>query len=193
MEVNQEFLADLKTIKPEEGWMIEQLAQKYHAKYCSGVTRRAVVFPETRTVYKFPYYEETEHDYCAIELEKYLSAKKLGIDKILLPIERVGEIDETHAVYVQPMYTVNCYDSDGCFYRKKSNVSHDFGRKVVRSCYDTDLDLTWTRRAIQIYGKRFMKIFEKWTIEENVNDLHGANIGYLKRMPIICDYAGYFG
>ena len=50
----------------------------------------------------------------------------------------------------------------------------------------------WWNRAWQIYGKQFMRILEGFTNDHEIGDLHGNNVGYLGKFPIILDYAGYF-
>lgn len=54
-----------------------------------------------------------------------------------------------------------------------------------------DLDSTWASMAIVIYGKKKCKALCKFVIENNINDLHRSNIGYLKDKPIILDFSGY--
>ena len=53
------------------------------------------------------------------------------------------------------------------------------------------LDHTWASMAIVLYGKRKCKTLCKFIIENDINDLHLSNIGYLKDKPIIMDFSGY--
>ena len=54
-----------------------------------------------------------------------------------------------------------------------------------------NLDYTWASMAIVLYGKRKCKTLCKFIIENNINDLHLSNIGYLRNKPIILDFSGY--
>lgn len=53
------------------------------------------------------------------------------------------------------------------------------------------LNPLWASMAIILYGKRKCKALCKFIVENNINDLHGSNIGYLKDKPIILDFSGY--
>lgn len=53
------------------------------------------------------------------------------------------------------------------------------------------LNPLWASMAIVLYGKRRCKALCKFIVENNINDLHGSNIGYLKDRPIILDFSGY--
>ena len=53
------------------------------------------------------------------------------------------------------------------------------------------LNPLWASMAIVLYGKRRCKALCKFIVENNINDLHGSNIGYLKDKPIILDFSGY--
>ena len=65
---------------------------------------------------------------------------------------------------------------DNCFYQMKR------GR---------ELDPLWASMAIVLYGKRKCKTLCKFITENNINDLHLSNIGYLRNKPIILDFSGY--
>ena len=54
-----------------------------------------------------------------------------------------------------------------------------------------ELNPLWASMAIVLYGKRKCKALCKFIIENNINDLHASNIGYLKDKPIILDFSGY--
>lgn len=53
------------------------------------------------------------------------------------------------------------------------------------------LDDTWASMAIVLYGKRKCKALCQFIAQHEINDLHLANIGYLKNKPIILDFSGY--
>ena len=54
-----------------------------------------------------------------------------------------------------------------------------------------DLDTLWASMAIVLYGKKKCKALCRFVIENEINDLHRSNIGYLKNRPIILDFSGY--
>ena len=63
--------------------------------------------------------------------------------------------------------------------------------KIRCGMYYDGLDRNWLSMVISLYGKRFCRSLEKWSKENRVNDLHNANIGYVKGKPVILDYSGY--
>ena len=67
-------------------------------------------------------------------------------------------------------------------------------RKSHENAYDgCRISNEWYARAYQIYGKQFMRKFERFTRDKRIGDLHDSNVGYLGKMPIILDFAGYHG
>lgn len=176
---------------------LEPIARKLGASLCNGASRWAFVFKARQIVYKFPRWESVDRDYCAIEVENYELGKQYGIERCLLPIAYVGETECGIPLYSQPMYTTSQEALDynkSRYWEGKLHGLHNapIVRKVQRGCYSSPQKL-WFERAIQIYGKAFMRSFQKWSQEGHVNDLHSGNVGYLNKQPIIIDYAGYHG
>lgn len=176
---------------------LHPIAERLGAKLHSGATRWAFVFPKHQVVVKFPKYDETDEDYCQIEMENYHKAKGYGIEKCLLAIEYVDTTDGDIPVYIQPMYTTSLDRLDYNVQQKWRTKVEKLHRKPIVEkiengcCYAPSR--LWVERAIQIYGKRFMRSFQEWSRECQVNDLHSSNIGFLRKQPIIIDYAGYHG
>ena len=78
---------------------------------------------------------------------------------------------------------------------KKLNNIPNRSKALYRSMsnlYDW-VDREWYARVLQLYGKKFLSSFEKFSKEVKLNDLHDANIGWRNGRPIILDYAGYCG
>ena len=78
---------------------------------------------------------------------------------------------------------------------KTRNVSPSIIEKM-NGCFSQmsrgrELNPLWASMAIILYGKRKCKALCKFIVENNINDLHGSNIGYLKDKPIILDFSGY--
>lgn len=176
---------------------VEKTVHSLGAAMGRGETRYAIVFRKYGVVFKFACHEDYYEDYCALEVKNYELAKKYGVERIVLPIELVGVTSHGLAVYIQPMYTTAQSGLPAVVetsYSRKTNVSKQFARKIQDNAFDGyRLSILWLRRATQIYGKKFMRRFEEWTHEAEVNDLHSNNVGYLRKQPIIIDYAGYHG
>lgn len=60
------------------------------------------------------------------------------------------------------------------------------------SCkYRRQLDKSWAKMVISLYGKNVAKALCKFIIAHQINDLHMSNIGYKNFRPIILDFSGY--
>lgn len=189
-------LEELDEYSPSYG-SLERIAKKLGAELHNGASRWAFVFKEHRIVFKFPRFESTDCDYCEIELKNYNSAKEFRVERVLLPVEFVGETTCGLSVYYQPMYTKSQgdmrYEEIRNLERKMGQLPHSpIIRKIREGMYSAP-ERIWIARATQIYGKAFMKSFEAWSRKCQVNDLHSGNVGWLGKMPIIIDYAGYHG
>lgn len=176
---------------------IESICDKLHCEYGSGATRWALIFPEHQIVFKFQRCAETRTNYCEIEYANYQKAIEYRVEKILLPIELVGTLKSGHRIYCQPMYSYSHYQMPddrriGMEKKIKTVLQSSIVHKVSCGCYYAP-NREWLARAIQIYGKKFMRSFEKWSMECNVNDLHTENCGFLRNQPVIIDYAGFHG
>lgn len=62
--------------------------------------------------------------------------------------------------------------------------------KAGRSCH-RNLDYTWAKMALSLYGKKRCKALCEFIIEHEINDLHYGNLGYKNNKPIILDFSGY--
>lgn len=171
----------------------EEMAKELNCRISSGATRRVFIFPKLGVVIKFPC---DNHDYCKQEIASYESAKEYGVEKLLLPIEKVGETKGGIPLYIQPIYKytiaeMNRKQLDSVAKRFRSTQKSTTIRAVGRGCYYHP-NREWLARAIQLYGKKFMLSFEAWTNAHRVNDLHPQNVGYIGNFrPVLIDYAGY--
>lgn len=96
------------------------------------------------------------------------------------------------------------YSVSGCSWDKKQHYQHIANTVTNRifskmehgfriNCgYDRDLDTTWGKLVISLYGKRVTKKLCEFIQEYKINDLHSSNIGYKNDRPIILDFSGYY-
>ncbi len=184
------------------GDCLDEFENTHRHEICisSGETRYAVIFKRENFVLKIPRYGYCKEDYCQAEIRAYESAKKFRVERILLPIELYYTTTTGIAIYKQPKYSFSTSDGDynGNYdvYLSRRNIPNHtpIVRKITHECYDGErISRRWMARVLQLYGKKFCRSFEAWTIENHVNDLHNSNTGWLDNKPIILDYAGYRG
>ena len=168
--------------------------------FSSGETRYAVVFKRDDFVLKIPRYEYCKEDYCQAEIRAYESAKAYRVERILLPIELYHTTSTGIAIYKQPKYSFSTSEGEyrleynKYLHRRNTPIRCSVLTKITNECRDGGrISHHWMARVLQLYGKKFCRSFEEWTMENNVNDLHNSNTGWLDNKPIILDYAGYRG
>lgn len=186
---------DQTSHEDDYGWLADTI--KGLSVIDRGETKTVLIYRDWDFVIKIPnYYAYSDYDYCKLEEEKYQSAKKFGVEKILLEtayLITAGCID----LYVQPRFS--CAATEPQSMRKAARKIHSLEyKKIVLEIQKTTYDgyrinSVWLARALQLYGKKFFLRFEEWTRENRVGDLHGNNVGWLKGKPIILDYSGYYG
>lgn len=160
-----------------------------------GETKNVYLCDTWDFVLKFTNNSYSRCDYPRIEARNYEEAKRFNIAPIFLETVYLDQINDLR-IYAQWRYSTNINrDAEKQLLRKIHNLSN---REITMKCMNATLDgyrlsRVWLARALQIYGKKFMLRFEKFTHEYRVNDLHPNNLGIYNNRPIILDYAGYHG
>ena len=165
----------------------------------SGETRYCIASKDWDFVLKISRFDNVRDDYNAIEFANYENACKLGIEKIFLKMWKFGTLDCGLDIYAQVRYSFAHSDIDNKKERKMRKQTDKIRScKIFRKSHENAYDgyrisNDWYARAYQIYGKQFMRKFERFTRQHCIGDLHNSNVGYLGKMPIILDFAGYHG
>ena len=165
----------------------------------SGETRYCIASKDWDFVLKISRFDNVRDDYNAIEFANYENACKLGIEKIFLKMWKFGTLDCGLDIYAQVRYSFAHSGIDNKKERKMRKQTDKIRfckiyRKSHENAYDGyRISNEWYARAYQIYGKQFMRKFERFTKQHRIGDLHDSNVGYLGKMPIILDFAGYHG
>ena len=165
----------------------------------SGETRYCIASKDWDFVLKISRFDNVRDDYNAIEFANYENACKLGIEKIFLKMWKFGTLDCGLDIYAQVRYSFAHSDIDIKKERKMRKQTDKIRScKVFRKSHEHAYDgyrisNEWYARAYQIYGKQFVRKFERFTRDKRIGDLHTSNVGYLGKMPIILDFAGYHG
>ena len=168
-------------------------------EFSSGETRYCIIGEGWDSVLKISRLDNVMDDYNAIEFSNYENACNLGIEKIFLKMWRFGTLDCGLDIYAQVRYSFAHSDIDNKKERKMRKQTDKIRScKIYRKSHENAYDgyrisNEWYARAYQIYGKQFMRKFERFTRQHRIGDLHTSNVGYLGKMPIILDFAGYHG
>lgn len=176
----------------------EYIADRTGAHLAHGETRWCFWFDDCDMVIKIPRFDHgRDFDYCQRELHNYEKARIYRVERILLPIEYIGEYGAVR-VYLQPRFTYSHDDMNPGKHntlRKKLNNIPNRSKVLARSLNNlySWVDREWYARVLQLYGKKFLYSFEKFSRDARLNDLHDGNIGWRNGRPIILDYAGFCG
>ena len=165
--------------------------------YSEGATKGCFIFRNFVLKFNLEDGDSVRIDDCVgRELEIYNKAKEKGLEKILVPTYPF--YTNKYGITFIKQQKISCsIDSQSGKKRKENvdksrNVSNKTVYKVRCGFYKkTCSDSQWLARAIQVYGKNFMKDFEQFTHEYKINDLHRGNIGYIGKLPVILDFSGY--
>lgn len=178
---------------------LRKAVEHLNVSICNGETRWCIISKDWDFVLKIPRLENVSQDYCEIEVKNFERAKAYRVEKLLLPTEFLTENPHGVKIYKQARYDSAAADLDWDTERDMCKelrrvVNLKIMNKIVNNIYDGHrIKDVWLYRVYQLYGKNFLRSFEQWTHDCQVNDLHGGNVGYLHGKPIILDYAGYFG
>ena len=185
-----------KQIDYDDLW---EFCRSHDLEMFSGETRYCIVSKDWDSVLKISRFDNVRDDYNAIEFANYENACKLGIEKIFLKMWKFGTLDCGLDIYAQVRYSFAHSNIDNKKERKMRKQTDKIRScKVFRKSHENAYDgyrisNEWYARAYQIYGKQFMRKFERFTRQHRIGDLHTSNVGYLGKMPIILDFAGYHG
>lgn len=184
----------LNKFRRRANWsVLSRFADAHSLKFAHGMTRGVIYLPEWEYVIKIGFPLDT--NYNKQEAENFALAKEFRVDKVLLETTYLTTIQRVE-IYKQPKYSFCLAEAPREFLKqleKKSQclAGKDIVGKIRGKCYYDDISRAWLAHALQLYGKKFMYSFEKWTREARVNDLHNGNVGWLDGKPILLDYAGY--
>lgn len=174
-----------------------RFCRSHGLELASGETRYCIIGEDWDFVLKISRFDNVQDDYNAIEFANYENACKLGIEKIFLKVWKFGTLDCGLDIYAQVRYSFAHFDIDSNKEKKMWKQTEKIRscktfRKSHKHTYDSyRISPSWYARAYQIYGKQFMRKFERFTRQYRIGDLHNSNVGYLGKMPIILDFAGY--
>lgn len=184
----------LSEFRRREMWgVLSRFADAHSLKFAHGMTRGVLYLPEWEYVIKIGLPLNT--NYNKQEAENFALAKKFRVEKVLLETTYLTTIQGIE-VYKQPKYSFCLAEAPREFLKQLDKKSQCLAEKnivckICDKCYYDDISVAWVAHALQLYGKKFMYSFEKWTREAQVNDLHNGNVGWLDGKPILLDYAGY--
>ena len=149
---------------------------------CSGVTRCAVIDKNFDWIVKF---DMAEEGYCEREVELYDAAESYGCADCLAPVMYVGRYYAENGYY----WDLYGYKKACCGYH-----IHSYDNESVK-CFAgsplTERNGCIAADLIENYGIEMFRCLNRFCEDNDVNDIHCGNVGYIAGKLVLIDYAGY--
>ena len=182
----------------------------------SGVSKVAIIPKEKNYVIKIPYYGvyrksngikcfdpyfssiSKSSDYCKSEEIIYNKAKANGLDTFFAEIEQIGKIKST-PIYVQRKAVIfeDVYypedDEEENLNEHEISIFKTITTKYSDLVEDEYLPISWMKDFICSYGELAFDKLYNFLSDNNIQDLHSENIGYICEKPVLVDFSGFEG
>ena len=182
----------------------------------SGVSKVAIIPKEKNYVIKIPYYGKyrknngikcfdpyfssisKSSDYCKSEEIIYNKAKANGLDTFFAEIEQIGKI-KSIPIYVQRKAVIfeDVYypedDEEENLNEHEISIFKTITTKYSDLVEDEYLPMSWMKDFICSYGELAFDKLYNFLSDNNIQDLHSENIGYICERPVLVDFSGFEG
>ena len=182
----------------------------------SGVSKVAIIPKEKNYVIKIPYYGKyrksngikcfdpyfssisKSSDYCKSEEIIYNKAKANGLDTFFAEIEQIGKI-KSIPIYVQRKAVIfeDVYypedDEEENLNEREVSIFKTITTKYSDLVEDEYLPISWMKDFICSYGELAFDKLYNFLSDNNIQDLHSENIGYICERPVLVDFSGFEG
>lgn len=133
------------------------------------------------------------------EVDFYEEAKAQNLDKFFPMTEYFFSHNGIDFV-VQEKISIQAEEVHGEYMEYLSHIGRTVPRYMINkvekdlnkvSGYTRRINRIWIACLLSIHGKKATKALCKFVQEHDINDLHGANVGFKGNRPIILDFSGY--
>lgn len=189
---NEEILELLKDVSMDSSGFVECPQKIQDATRSNGYFKYCYIFTKEDFVVKFSKRTRKDgKDVCVQEVENYNKAVEMGVDRVLLKIEYIGENRYGVKFYKQEKIDLVFDNMERSQRTKYQKMTKTVRRQIVsKTTSVTHIDFLWMGTVISLYGKNFGKRFAEWLRTQQVTDLHNANLGFKNHRPFIFDYGG---
>ena len=184
---------------------------KYHYEY--GATKLVIMLPDCDFVIKIPFsgsyqefyqdrtddyeeeyvefenadFETCEWDYCKTEVNRYNLAKNVGIEKYFAKTECIGMVNN-YPIYIQQKAEIFAEVKDlNSYSEEKKSSTREKCDKEDLWCFNE----CWLSDLLDYCGDRIFSLFMSFLKDNEFDDLHSSNIGYINGVPVLVDYSGF--
>ena len=195
------WLVDLD-IQPSYNWenvetaMCERSTPPFHAIVSDGASKICLIFDNFDFVIKWSTWGENE---AMQEVDFYEEAKAQNLDKFFPMTEYFFSHNGIDFV-VQEKISIQAEEVHGEYMEYLTHIGRTVPRYMIDkvekdlnkvSGFTRRINRIWIACLLSIHGKKATKALCKFVQEHDINDLHGANVGFKGNRPIILDFSGY--
>lgn len=176
-----------------------------NCEYDCGCSKGVIVFSSMPFVIKFDSWDDNEGERgseCRRELDIYHEAVKRGLECFFPKTEFLCYVSDVN-FYLQQK--IDCQDaniSTWQYLEAIQKINRSVSDKIV-SKFQSYLEKEapfhvrrisgrWIAAVISLYGKKKALELENFIIEMGINDMHGNNVGWYKKKPVILDFSGFY-
>ena len=189
-------------IRPSYNWedvetaMVDYGQSPFHVHVSDGASKICLVFDTMDFVIKWSTEGESE---AMQEVNYYEEAKAQNLDKFFPMTEYFFSHNGVDFV-VQEKISIQAEEVHGEYMEYLSHIGRTVPRSMIDkvqkdlnkvSGYTRRINRIWIACLLSIHGKKATKALCKFVQEHDINDLHGANVGFKGNRPIILDFSGY--
>lgn len=132
-------------------------------------------------------FEDCEWDYCKVETDRYALAEEIGIEKYFAKTECIGMINN-YPIYIQQKAEIFAEVKDlNSYSEEKKSSTREKCDKEDLWCFND----CWLSDLLDYCGDRIFSLFMSFLKNNEIDDLHSSNIGYIDKVPVLVDYSGF--
>ena len=181
---------------------------KKHGVQCNydcGCSKGVIVFISMPFVIKFDSWDSSEDkrgSECRRELDIYHEAVKRGLECFFPKTEFLCYVSDVN-FYLQQK--IDCQDANICDWKYREaiqKINRSVSKKIASKFqsylekeapfYVRHISERWIAAVISLYGKKKALELEDFIVEMGINDMHGNNVGWYKKKPVILDFSGFY-
>ena len=139
--------------------------------------------------YEFEYADN--NDYCELEVYNCNNALNYEVESMVALTKLLGKTKTTnYPIYIQQLATFDIESID----TSKTSISKEEARDYIMDI-ETPIGFhicDWLFDAVVYHGKEKMAKLFNFVEDMGINDLDNRNCGYVKGVPCLVDYSGYY-
>lgn len=140
------------------------------------------------------YNNEDEWNYCQAETELAVRAKEAGLASCFAITSLLG-LANGYPIYIQDRCSIFSDEESTTNkekYKNRTKADYKSLREVRERVDFWSIDDNWLLDFLIYFGEEMLRDLTNFIFDNNIEDLHNGNIGYIKGVPCLVDYSSYY-